>query len=119
MTAPTLGASLTITPGSSPNHQNRGLPRESPGSAADLTPEELKAKQEAMEVKVLQIWHVLSAYEESSAALISEILRAVNGGHLLDIILLSEKFILHVEVLFAVIDDLEAQFVICAAKGTS
>lgn len=72
-----------------------------------------------MEVKVQQIWHVLSGYEESSAALIGEMLRAVNSQQLLEIILLAEKFILHVEVLFAVIDDLEAQFAMAGVKGMS
>ncbi len=71
-----------------------------------------------MEIKVQQIWHVLSAYEESSAACISEMLRAVNTD-LLEVIILAEKFILHVETLFAVIDDLEAQFVVANAKGES
>jgi hypothetical protein len=41
----------------------------------------------------------------------------VNGQQLLEIILLAEKFILHVEVLFAVIDDLEAQFAMAGVKG--
>jgi hypothetical protein len=84
-----------------------------------LTPEQLKEKQEAMEMKVQQIWHVLSGYEESSAALIGDMLRAVNNRQLLDIILLAERFILYVEVLFAVIDDLEAQFALAGVKGLS
>lgn len=91
----------------------------SPGAADQLTPDELKHKQETMEMKVLQIWHVLSGYEESSAALIGEMLRAVNGRNLLDIVLLAERFILHVEALFAVIDDLEAQFALAGMKGES
>jgi hypothetical protein len=89
----------------------------SPGIDAELTPEELKKKQDAMELKVQQIWHVLSGYEESSAALIGDMLRAVNNRQLLEIILLAERFILYVEVLFAVIDDLEAQFALAGAKG--
>nr|XP_019009776.1 rho GTPase activator [Kwoniella pini CBS 10737]OCF48557.1 rho GTPase activator [Kwoniella pini CBS 10737] len=84
---------------------------------AGMTPGELKDRQEAMEMKVQQIWHVLSGYEESSAALIGDMLRAVNERRLLDIILLAERFILHVETLFAVIDDLEAQFAQTGAKG--
>jgi hypothetical protein len=83
------------------------------------TPEELKEKQVAMEIKVQQIWHVLSAYEESSAACISDMLKAVQNRQLLDVILLAERFILHVETLFAVIDDLEAQFAMVSAKGES
>nr|XP_018259121.1 rho GTPase activator [Kwoniella dejecticola CBS 10117]OBR81279.1 rho GTPase activator [Kwoniella dejecticola CBS 10117] len=89
----------------------------SPNSEAGMTPGELKDRQEAMEMKVQQIWHVLSGYEESSAALIGDMLRAVNERRLLDIILLAERFILHVETLFAVIDDLEAQFAQVGAKG--
>ena len=89
----------------------------SPEKAPEMTPEELKERQESMELKVLQIWHVLSGYEESSAALIGEMLRAVNGRDLLDIVLLAERFILHVEALFAVIDDLEAQFAQAGMKG--
>ncbi|WWD21117.1 hypothetical protein CI109_105598 [Kwoniella shandongensis] len=91
----------------------------SPNSETGLTPGELKDRQEAMEMRVQQIWHVLSGYEESSAALIGDILRAVNERRLLDIILLAERFILHVETLFAVIDDIEAQFASAGAKGMS
>lgn len=90
-----------------------------PGTDVELTPEQLKDKQEAMEQKVQQIWHVLSGYEESSAALIGDMLRAVNQRQLLEIILLAERFILYVEVLFAVIDDLEAQFALAGVKGES
>ncbi|WVR09101.1 hypothetical protein IAU60_006163 [Kwoniella sp. DSM 27419] len=89
----------------------------SPNSEIGMTPGELKDRQEAMEMKVQQIWHVLSGYEESSAALIGDMLRAVNDRRLLDIILLAERFILHVETLFAVIDDLDAQFVQAGAKS--
>ena len=54
---------------------------------------------------------VLSAFEESSAACISDMLRQVSNGQYLDAIRMAEKFILHVEVLFATIDDLEYQLV--------
>ena len=50
---------------------------------------------------------MLSAFEESSAACISDMLRQVMGGHHLDAIRMAEKFVLHVEVLFGTIDDLE------------
>ncbi|ORX39091.1 hypothetical protein BD324DRAFT_576998 [Kockovaella imperatae] len=90
-----------------------------PASELELTPEQLKEKQDVMERKVQQIWHVLSSYEESSAALIGDMLRAVNGRQLLEIILLAERFILYVEVLFAAIDDLEAQFALAGVKGMS
>lgn len=53
---------------------------------------------------------MLSAFEESSAACISDMLRFVSNGQYLDAVRMAEKFILHVEVLFATIDDLEVQF---------
>ncbi|KAL7421357.1 Rho-type GTPase activating protein Rga1 [Cryptotrichosporon argae] len=92
----------------------------SPGwSDAELSAEELKDRQARMELKVSQIWLVLSGFEESSAACIGDMLRVVNERKLLDVILLAERFILHVETLFAVIDDLEAQFALANVKGMS
>ncbi|TXT08719.1 hypothetical protein VHUM_02847 [Vanrija humicola] len=91
----------------------------SPGWGTDMTAEELKERQIAMELKVSQIWLVLSGFEETSAACIGEMLRVVNERRLLDVILLAEKFILHVETLFAVIDDIEAQFALAGVKGMS
>lgn len=83
------------------------------------TAETLKAKQIRMETQVEQIWRVLSAFEESSAACISEMLRSVSANEYLDGVLMAERFILHVEILFAVIDDLEAQFAMENARGMS
>jgi hypothetical protein len=60
---------------------------------------------------------VLSAFEESSAACISDMLRQVSNGQYLDAIRMAEKFILHVEVLFATIDDLEYHFSRLNMKG--
>jgi len=62
---------------------------------------------------------VLSAFEESSAACISDMLRQVSNGQYIDAIRMAEKFILHVEVLFAAIDDLEYHFGRLSMKGTS
>ncbi|KAF9178839.1 hypothetical protein BGZ50_007441 [Haplosporangium sp. Z 11] len=73
------------------------------------TPEELKRAQQQMEEKVYQIWTVLSAFEESSAGCISEMLLHVSNGAYYDGVQMAEKFILHVEILFSAIDDLEAQ----------
>jgi hypothetical protein len=61
---------------------------------------------------------VLSAFEESSAACISDMLRHVSSGQYLEAIRMAEKFILHVEVLFATIDDLEWHFAQLSMKGT-
>ncbi|KAJ3973766.1 LIM domain-containing protein [Lentinula raphanica] len=83
------------------------------------TPASLKEKQVRMEQQVYRIWTVLSAFEESSAACISDMLRQVSNGQYLDAIRMAEKFILHVEVLFASIDDLEFQFARLNMKGMS
>lgn len=62
---------------------------------------------------------ILSAFEESSASCISDMLKYVSDGQYLDAIRNAEKFILHVEVLFAAIDDLEYCFASKALKGTA
>ena len=51
-----------------------------------------------------------SAFEESSAACISDILRQVRDGQYLEAIRIAEKFILHIEVFFVMSIDLEAYF---------
>lgn len=99
------------------------------------TASSLKEKQVRMEQQVYRIWtcvpqcsavnsidkslfhSVLSAFEESSAACISDMLRQVSHGQYLDAIRMAEKFILHVEVLFATIDDLEFHFSQLNMKG--
>ncbi|KAG6886221.1 hypothetical protein C0993_010783 [Termitomyces sp. T159_Od127] len=68
------------------------------------SPASLKEKQLRMEQQVYRIWTVLSAFEESSAAYA---------------IRMAERFILHVEVLFATIDDLEYHFARLNMKGMS
>ncbi|KAF8159681.1 hypothetical protein B0H34DRAFT_704400 [Crassisporium funariophilum] len=83
------------------------------------TPLTLKEKQVRMEQQVYRIWTVLSAFEESSAACISDMLRQVSNGAYLDAIRMAEKFILHVEVLFGTIDDLEFHFASLNMKGMS
>ncbi|KAF7308625.1 LIM-domain-containing protein [Mycena chlorophos] len=83
------------------------------------TPVSLKDKQIRMEQQVYRIWTVLSAFEESSAACISDMLRQVSNGQYLEAIRMAEKFILHVEVLFATIDDLEHHFYRLNMKGMS
>ncbi|KAK0553568.1 Rho-type GTPase activating protein Rga1 [Tilletia horrida] len=83
------------------------------------TPTSLRQKQRQMEQQVYRIWTVLSAFEESSAACISEMLRHVSHGRYLEGVRMAEKFILHVEILFSAIDDLEVEFRKEQAKGIS
>jgi hypothetical protein len=71
----------------------------------------------AMAHGYIVFYRVLSAYEESSAACISDMLRQVSNGQYLEAIRMAEKFILHVEVLFATIDDLEYKFARLQLKG--
>ena len=53
---------------------------------------------------------VLSAFEESSAACISDMLRQVRDEQYLEAIRMAEKFILHIEVFFVMSNDLEVYF---------
>lgn len=86
---------------------------------ASETPSSLKQKQKQMEEQVYRIWTVLSAFEESSAACISEMLRHVSNGRYLGGVRMAERFILHVEILFSAIDDLERAFKAQHVKGIS
>ncbi len=81
------------------------------------TPASLREKQQRMEQKVVGIWTYLSSFEESSAACISDMLKHVSSGHYLEAIKMAERFILHVEVLFAAIDDIEVHFARVNSKG--
>ncbi|ORZ21827.1 hypothetical protein BCR41DRAFT_420754 [Lobosporangium transversale] len=85
-------------------------PGEDSASSVEIkTPEELKLAQQQMEEKVYQIWTVLSAFEESSAGCISDMLLHVSNGAYYEGVLMAGRFILHVDILFSAIDDLEAQ----------
>ncbi|KAI9489674.1 hypothetical protein BDB00DRAFT_841957 [Zychaea mexicana] len=70
-------------------------------------PVELAEKQRDMEEKVYRIWTVLSAFEESSAVCISEMLLHVSNGAYVEGICLSERFLVHVEALFSGVDELD------------
>ncbi|KAF9148090.1 hypothetical protein BG015_010213 [Linnemannia schmuckeri] len=83
------------------SHSNTALETKSPA--------ELKLAQQQMEEKVYQIWTVLSAFEESSAGCISEMLLHVSNGAYYDGVQMAGRFILHVDILFSAIDDLETQ----------
>ncbi|WFC97303.1 Rho-type GTPase activating protein Rga1 [Malassezia yamatoensis] len=81
------------------------------------TPESLLQKQRTMETRVFTIWRVLSCFEESSAACISDMLRHVSNGKYLGGVRYAGRFVLHVEVLFSAIDRLEEQFQRVHAKS--
>lgn len=124
-------ASDQTTALSTPQPSNHGVAPVNDASATDEpsaealeteaaeTPSSLKQKQKIVEEQVYRIWTVLSAFEESSAACISEMLRHVSSGRYLGGVRMAERFILHVEVLFSAIDDIERQFRNEQAKGIS
>lgn len=72
-----------------------------------------------MEEKVYRIWSVLSTFEESSAACISDMLLHVSNGGYIDGVLVAKKFILHVEVLFQAADRLDDSMKMVDTKGMS
>ncbi|TGZ77387.1 RhoGAP-domain-containing protein [Ascodesmis nigricans] len=73
--------------------------------------------EEKMEEKVYQIWSVLSSFEESSAACISDMLLHVSNGAYIEGVFVAERFIWHVEILFLSADSLDAKLVKVAPKG--
>ncbi|KAH8692000.1 putative Rho GTPase activator [Talaromyces proteolyticus] len=72
--------------------------------ATDAEREKVRQEEEMMEEKVYKIWSILSTFEESSAACISEMLLHVSNGAYVDGVLVARSFIAHVEILFAAID---------------
>lgn len=83
-------------------------PEEQPPEIADAESRELvRQKEEVMEDKVYRIWSVLSTFEESSAACISDMLLHVSNGSYIDGVFVAKRFILHVEILFQSADRLD------------
>lgn len=67
----------------------------------------IRTAEERMEEKVYRIWSVLSTFEESSAACISDMLLHVSNGAYVDGVLVAKRFIWHVEILFQSADRLD------------
>jgi hypothetical protein len=63
-----------------------------------------------MEDQMYQIWTVLSAFEESAAACISDMLLHVSNGAYIEGVNMAKRFITHVDILFTAIDSLKTQF---------
>lgn len=98
------------------------------GQAADVLPtapetddpakrELIRDEEERMEEKVYRIWSVLSTFEESSAACISDMLLHVSNGAYVDGVLVAKRFIWHVEVLFQSADRLDGMVLSHSEKG--
>lgn len=87
-----------------------------PADAPLLTPEtedepvnkdHIREEEERMEEKVYRIWSVLSTFEESSAACISDMLLHVSNAAYVDGVVVAKRFIWHVEILFQSADKLD------------
>ncbi|KAI8059370.1 uncharacterized protein B0P05DRAFT_270839 [Gilbertella persicaria] len=63
-----------------------------------------------MEDKVYRIWTVLSAFEESAAGCISDMLLHVSEGSYAEGVKMADYFVTHVDVLFTAIDDLACHY---------
>lgn len=87
----------------SPSDVQDRPPQPDDDRARDLVREE----EEKMEEKVYRIWSVLSAFEESSAACISDMLLHVSNGAYVDGVVVAKRFIYHVDILFRSADRLD------------
>ncbi|KAK3934794.1 hypothetical protein QBC46DRAFT_70117 [Diplogelasinospora grovesii] len=81
--------------------------------------EHVREEEERMEEKVYRIWSVLSTFEESSAACISDMLLHVSNGAYIDGVMVAKKFIWHVDILFQSADRLDATMASLEMKGLS
>ncbi|KAI9676547.1 MAG: hypothetical protein M1817_000706 [Caeruleum heppii] len=94
--------------------------RRDPSAPATMEERDMiRDEEEKMEEKVYRIWSVLSTFEESSAACISDMLLHVSNGAYVDGVLVAKKFIWHVDILFSSLDRLEHLMVSEGMKGMS
>ncbi|KAI1003960.1 Rho-type GTPase-activating protein 1 [Podosphaera aphanis] len=96
---------------------------EAQGRVEDITTDEgrnaIREEEEKMEEKVYKIWSVLSTFEESSAACISDMLLHVSNGAYLDGVMVAKRFIWHVDILFHSADKLDATMTKTGSKALS
>ena len=91
-----------------------------PSLGQDATEEQrtiVRVEEEQMEEKVYRIWSVLSTFEESSAACISDMLLHVSNGAYVDGVMVAKKFIGHVDILFGATDRLDYLMLTQGEKG--
>lgn len=99
-----------------------GQPLEPAVTDSDATDEQrnrVRDEEDIMEEKVYRIWSILSSFEESSAACISDMLLHVSNGAYIDGVLVAKRFISHVQILFAAIDQLAGYIRHQGLKGLS
>ena len=71
--------------------------------------DQVRLQQQLVDEKVNRIWTVLSAFEESAAACISDMLLHVSNQSYIEAVNEAGNFIMHVEKLFEGIDELERE----------
>lgn len=86
-----------------PNDSTERLPE----TDDEKTRDKVREEEEKMEEKVYRIWSVLSTFEESSAACISDMLLHVSNGAYVDGVVVARRFIWHVDILFRSADRLD------------
>ena len=82
------------------------IPKHEENASAE-TRDMVRVEEDHMENKVYRIWSVLSAFEESSAACISDMLLHVSNGAYMESVMVAKKFIWHVDILFGATDRLD------------
>ena len=83
-------------------------PPEVEEDASEETRHAIRQEEEQMEERTYRIWSVLSTFEETSAACISDMLLHVSNGAYMEGVLVAKKFIYYVDVLFSATDQLDA-----------
>ena len=99
---------------SAPQEAEPPRPEPADAESRDL----VRQEEERMEEKVFRIWSVLSTFEESSAACISDMLLHVSNGANVDGVIVAKRFIMHVEILFQSADRLDQTMKRFGMKGT-
>ena len=79
----------------------------------------MRDEEETMEERTYRIWSVLSQFEESSAACISDMLLHVSNGAYMEGVLVAKKFISYVEILFTGTDRLDSYVIASGKNGKS
>lgn len=88
-----------------------------PEDATDEERENIRKEEEQMEERQYRIWSVLSQFEETSAACISDMLLHVSNGAYMEGVLVAKKFITYVDVLFSATDRLDSYVVKSGKSG--
>ena len=94
-------------------------PQPSEDDASDEKRDRIRIEEEQMEERTYRIWSVLSTFEETSAACISDMLLHVSNGAYMEGVLVAKKFISYVDVLFGATDHLDRCVVSHGINGES